>query len=128
MAPITEPDLSRFPPELFRAVAEGAERNADRVGQFLAGVGLAPQAGQVRLAPQAGQVRRLPADFLLDLGAALRMLSWEHAGFEAHLEATPARAAREHSRGWASRSAASACRTLAITRPQRLFYEARSSE
>ena len=119
MAPITEPDLSRFPPELFRAVAEGAERNADRVGQFLAGVGLAPQAGQVR---------RLPADFLLDLGAALRMLSWEHAGFEAHLEATPARAAREHSRGWASRSAASACRTLAITRPQCLFYEARSSE
>ena len=78
MAPTAEADLSLLPSELLLAVAEGAERDAGRVIEFLAGVGLAPEAGQVR---------RLPADLLLDLGAALRMLSWEYAGFAAHLEA-----------------------------------------
>ena len=78
--------LSLLRPELLLAVADGAERDAGRVIEFLAGVGLAPEAGQVR---------RLPADLLLDLGAALRMLSWEYAGFAAHLEAglPPAREA-----------------------------------
>ena len=42
MAPAAEPDLSISPPELLLAVAEGAERDADRVIQSLAAVGLAP--------------------------------------------------------------------------------------
>ena len=71
-------DLSLLPPELIRSVAEDAASDADRAAFFLSEVGLA-------LLP--GQARRLPAHFLLDLGAAMRLLIWEQAGLTIHLEA-----------------------------------------
>ena len=49
--------------------------DADRVAAFL---------GQLGLRPPPGQVLPLPAAFLLDLGAALRLLVWEEAGLQPH--------------------------------------------
>src|SRR4051794_29218512 len=80
--PPLPPSLAAFPPDLIQAVAGDAARDADRVGSFLVAVGLAPPL-------------RLPADFLLGLGAALRMLMWEHRGIHLHRDAglPPARQA-----------------------------------
>jgi hypothetical protein len=76
--PLATPDLSQLPTELLRHVTEEAERDAGRTGAFLGAVGLGP--------PDGG-VRRLPGDLLLNLGAALRLLSWEQAGLAIHREA-----------------------------------------
>jgi hypothetical protein len=59
--------LLPFPAELVNAVA----RDADRVGAFLHALG-------IQATPQRPVA--LPAGFLLDLGAALRLLCWEQAG------------------------------------------------
>jgi len=79
MAVAFSPPAHAFPPELVRAVAQDAARDADHVGGFLSALGLNPP-------------RRLPADFLLGVGAALRLLRWEH---RVHLDAglPPARQA-----------------------------------
>jgi hypothetical protein len=56
-------------------VAECAEADAVRVGEFLRKSGIAPQQGQSR---------SLPAAHLLDLGAAMRIAAWEEAGLDVH--------------------------------------------
>jgi hypothetical protein len=68
----------QYPPELVQFVTEGAAWEADAAVLFLKTVGLAPQPGKLC---------RLPADFLLNLGAAMRLLVWEQAGITAHIEA-----------------------------------------
>jgi hypothetical protein len=67
----TTPYILDFPADLVRAVAAEAERDADAVGMFLTALGL--HATPDRPIP-------LPAGFLLDLGAALRLLAWHEAG------------------------------------------------
>lgn len=69
---------SDFPPELIESVATNAAADADRVGWLLDRVGLGPPPGGTR---------RLPGDFLLNLGAALRLLDWEQAGISVHRDA-----------------------------------------
>ena len=54
-------------------MADEAERDADRVGLFLT----------TALKPPI----HLPADFLLGLGAALRLFHWEQAGIHLHVRA-----------------------------------------
>jgi hypothetical protein len=73
------PDL---PPDLVYAVALNADCDADWVGVYLAAAGLKPPL-------------RLPTDFLLGLGAALRLYQWEQSGIHLHLAAglPPAREA-----------------------------------
>jgi len=68
------------------AVARGAARDANGVGLFLNELGL-------RVSPDRPLL--LAAGFLLDLGAALRLLEWERRGLQAHLQAglPPARIA-----------------------------------
>jgi hypothetical protein len=79
MAPTLETDdLNRLPPELVRSVANEAARDAVRAASFLDAVGLTPPPGGVL---------QLPANFLLNLGAAMRLLAWEVAGVVVHLEA-----------------------------------------
>ena len=63
-----------FPPELVRAVADEAARDADQVIGFLGAIGLPAPA-------------TLPGDLLLGLGAALRLFRWELCGLRAHLDA-----------------------------------------
>jgi hypothetical protein len=67
-----------LPAEMVAAVAADAARDADRVGLFLEqlGLGATPE-----------KPRPLPAGFLMDLGAALRLLVWEAEGFFGHREA-----------------------------------------
>jgi hypothetical protein len=77
-APESEPTATHLPPELTTAVMADAARDADRVGQFLADLGLRGDAKK----PLA-----LPERFLLYLGAALRLQSWETQGFTFHREA-----------------------------------------
>src|SRR3954451_7437938 len=74
--------LSDFPPDLIQAVARDAARDADRVGVFLDALGR-PPAGRRPQDPPLG----LPADLLLGLGAALRLLLWEQQGIDAHRQA-----------------------------------------
>src|ERR1700730_3348789 len=74
--------LSDFPPDLIHAAPRDAARDADRVAAFLDALGLAP-AGRRPQDPPLG----LPADLLLGLGAALRLLLWERVGIRAHREA-----------------------------------------
>jgi hypothetical protein len=78
--------LDDLPCDLIDAVARDAEADADHVGAFLDALGLRPPPGQVL---------PLPAAFLLDLGAALRLLLWEQAGLQAPASAglPPARQA-----------------------------------
>jgi hypothetical protein len=59
------PDL---PAELVASVAADAARDAERVGTLLHTLGIRGTSEQPR---------RLPARFLLRLGAALRLLAWE---------------------------------------------------
>ena len=65
-------------PELVEATAREAARDADRVGQLLHELGFVPSPGRPV---------RLPAAFLLDLGAALRLLAWEQGGLHVHRDA-----------------------------------------
>lgn len=60
-----------FPTSLVQAVTYEAERDADLVGGFLRDLGISATPKK----PIA-----LPASFLLDLAAALRILSWETVG------------------------------------------------
>jgi hypothetical protein len=79
---VTSPlPLSDFHPDLLRALALGAARQAEWVGSFLEEIGLAP----VGRGPQ-DRPPRLPADFLLSLGAALQLLLWEQLGIPVHLD------------------------------------------
>jgi hypothetical protein len=78
MATPAYPHIPGVPDALVAAVAEDAGRDADRVGRFLQALGL---AGSPR------RPARLPAAFLLELAAALRLLAWEQAGLRAHLDA-----------------------------------------
>jgi hypothetical protein len=79
MAP-TDPSipLATFPPELISRVAEQAAQDAELAAHTLKGVGLGPPPGGVR---------RLPPEFLLELGAACRLLAWEVGGLTLHREA-----------------------------------------
>ena len=70
--------LSELPAEMVSSVAADAARDADRVGAFLDAFGIK--------AP-ADRPLHLPAAFLLDLGAALRLLAWEQQGLQLHREA-----------------------------------------
>jgi hypothetical protein len=65
--------VSDFPAELVAGVAREAEADARRVCLFLgvAGVSATPD-----------RPVHLPAGFLLDLAAALRLLCWEQAGLQ----------------------------------------------
>jgi hypothetical protein len=124
MAPTPSPlPLSDFPPELIRAVAQDAARDADLVGAFLDALGLAPAGRRPQDPPL-----RLPADFLLGLGAALRLLLWEQHGIEAHREAglPPARQAIQDvflaATGQADPETAESARTLSC-RVVALFVE-----
>ena len=70
---------SALPPaELVEATAREAARDADRVGQLLHELGFVPSPDHPV---------RLPAAFLLDLGAALRLLDWELGGLHVHRDA-----------------------------------------
>jgi hypothetical protein len=80
MAPtLTLPDL---PPDLIRAVAQEGARDAVRVAHFLDALAQTPAGQSLGQRPV-----RLPADFLLGLGAALRLLLWERNGIRVHLDA-----------------------------------------
>jgi hypothetical protein len=70
--------LAAFPPELITRVVEQAVSDADLTAHILTLVGLGPPPGEVR---------RLPATFLLELGAACRLLAWEVAGLTLHRQA-----------------------------------------
>jgi len=73
------------PPDLIRFVAAEATRDAERVVVFLDALDLVPAGGRLDL----------PERVFLDLGAALRLVAWEHAGITLHTDAglPPARAA-----------------------------------
>ena len=73
--------LAAFPPELIARVAEQAARDADLTAHFLTAVGLGPPPGRAR---------PLPGDFLLELGAAMRLLAWEVDGLDLHESGLPA--------------------------------------
>jgi len=73
----TLPHILDVPAELVTAIAEDADRDADRVGLFLRRLGLEGSAHGPLL---------LPASFLLNLGAALRLLDWELRGLRVHIE------------------------------------------
>jgi len=77
MAAYTLPPCPDVPPELVTAIVEDAARDADHVGLFLRTIGLEGS-------PHCPI--HLPAAFLLDLGAALRLLEWERRGLQVHLE------------------------------------------
>src|SRR5262245_10583053 len=67
-----------FPGEMVNAVAVDAARDAERVRRFLRLLGLDPAREKLR---------PIPREFLLHLGAALRLLAWEIKGFFFHREA-----------------------------------------
>ena len=67
------PARSDLPPEMVAAAAVDAERQAQWVAQFLGALG-----------EGALPKNRLTWQFLLHLGAALRLLQWEEQGFVFH--------------------------------------------
>src|SRR5437868_5648101 len=75
---LINPALAAYPPELIERVADQAARDAQLAANIL------DEAG---LAPSPGGVRSFPAEFLLELGAAARLLAWESAGLELHRQA-----------------------------------------
>jgi hypothetical protein len=85
----TFPARPPFPDELVAAVVFEAQRDADKVCVFLRHLGVTCTVETLM---------RLPVVFLRDLGAALRLLVWEHAGLRVHLEVglPPAREALEN--------------------------------
>ena len=78
MVTTTQSHIPELPAELVSAVTGEAYRDADRVNVFLKALGLVPRAGRQL---------QLPATFLLDLGAALRLMCWEQCGVCIHLHA-----------------------------------------
>jgi hypothetical protein len=64
-----------FPPDMVNAVSAAAARDADAVGLFLRERGLTGT-------PE--KPLKLPAGFLLELAAALRLSAWETQGFSFH--------------------------------------------
>lgn len=79
MAPsVIATPLPDYPPELIQAVVRNAARDADHVGVFLRALGLSASLEK----PLS-----LPTHFLLELGAALRLLIWERQGFFIHQQA-----------------------------------------
>lgn len=84
--PVATSDLlSRVPSELSQGIASSAEQDADRVGSFLAELGLRGTA----VAPL-----ELPEHFLTGICVALRLRDWEEQGFDFHLrEGLPSAAA-----------------------------------
>jgi hypothetical protein len=80
--PTASPPLAAVPPELARALALNAARDADRVALFLDTLVARAAADGTSRAPL-----RLPGWFLLELGAALRLWIWEHSGISTHRDA-----------------------------------------
>jgi hypothetical protein len=74
----TLPACPPFPDEIVAAVVFEAQRDSDNVGLFLRRLGVNCTLESVR---------RCPVEFLRDLGAALRLLVWEHGGHRVHLDA-----------------------------------------
>ena len=70
--------ILNLPNDLVRFVADDAARDANRVAIFLDVLGL-------QACPS--KPITLPAGFLLDLGAALRLLLWERNGLRVHRDA-----------------------------------------
>lgn len=66
---------SPFPPEMICSVAINAQRDAEAVCSFL---------GELGLRGRPDKPLSLPADFLLTLGAGLRLLAWEARGITIH--------------------------------------------
>jgi hypothetical protein len=81
-APPYPPSLTQFPPDLLEAVAHDAAADAELVALVLDALGLRPTGDGAARVPL-----RLPAFFLLALGAALRMVMWEERGLHAHRDA-----------------------------------------
>ena len=67
--------IDPVPEELSEAVAREAARDAENVVLFLSELGFTPSGDRPV---------RLPAAFLLALGAALRLLTWESSGLHVH--------------------------------------------
>jgi hypothetical protein len=76
----TDNSLGAYPPELIARFAEQAAGDADMTIHFL---------GLVGLTPSPGETLELPRDFLLELGAAMRLLSWERDGLVVHESGLP---------------------------------------
>src|SRR5262245_49756859 len=70
--------LDAFPPELIARVVDQANRDAELAISVLDRLGVVPPPGQVRY---------LPAEFLLELGAACQLIAWEAVGLTLHREA-----------------------------------------
>jgi hypothetical protein len=68
--------------QVLEGFLSNAQYMADLVGAFLEGHRLVPPPEQRRNQPVV-----LPAGFLLDLGAALRLACWEHEGLRDYLPA-----------------------------------------
>ncbi len=68
------PILRLLPPEMVQAVVRLADEDADLVGDFL--------RDYCGLQATPARPVRVPVEFLVDLGAALRLLSWEQAGLD----------------------------------------------
>jgi hypothetical protein len=76
----TDNSLAAYPPELIARFAEQAAGDGDMTVHFLKVVGLAPPPGETL---------ELPSDFLLELGAAMRLLAWERDGLVVHESGLP---------------------------------------
>lgn len=77
----TTVDLSAVPSELIHALALEASRDAAAVICFLQALSDTPAGAWLRALPV-----RLPREFLLNLGAALRLCIWECKGIHVHRE------------------------------------------
>jgi hypothetical protein len=71
-------DLSQFPLELIDAVAANAASDADHLVVFMKALGL--------WSSTCG-VSHLPREFLLNLGACMRLTAWEFSGVTVHRDA-----------------------------------------
>ena len=74
--------LDALPPDLVQAVAQDAVLDAHRVAEFLEVLGLRPSGEGSSRVPL-----RLPTYFLVGLGVALRLLTWEQCGLRIHQDA-----------------------------------------
>jgi hypothetical protein len=72
------PGIAEFPREMIAAAEADADRDADRVIEFLNAIGL----GATPENPQP-----LPANFVLRLATGLRLLAWEALGYSLHRDA-----------------------------------------
>ena len=80
--PLTPLSFADIPTELIEAIARDAARDADRVSRFLDALSVTPPGRWL-----AEKSVKLPGDFLLALGAALRLVFWEQQKLTAHREA-----------------------------------------